>query len=163
MNTIWFDMDGTIYDLYKVADWLPRLRAEDFTVYAEDMPRKHFERINNAIEALVDAGWRVGVITWAGKGYSWDDEQIAEIGLVKHRWLNQYFPALGNGCFACIPYGESKAEYLEQHIGRGLMNVLVDDNKEVRKEWRSHSTEFNAFKTINAARSFVRELESLIG
>ena len=26
---IWFDMDGTIADLYGVEDWLPKLRAYD--------------------------------------------------------------------------------------------------------------------------------------
>ena len=40
---------------------------------------------------------------------------------------------------------------------------LVDDNKEVRQEWRSHSCEYVKFKTINASRSFVRELEGLVG
>ena len=27
--TIWFDMDGTISDLYAVENWLPMLRAEN--------------------------------------------------------------------------------------------------------------------------------------
>jgi hypothetical protein len=35
----------------------------------------------------------------------------------------------------------------------------VDDNKEVRHEWRAHGENF---KTINASRAYVRELEGLV-
>ena len=30
---IWLDLDGTVYDLYNVENWEPRLRAEDPTVF----------------------------------------------------------------------------------------------------------------------------------
>ena len=36
--TIWFDMDGTIADLYAVENWLPMLRASDPTPYAMAKP-----------------------------------------------------------------------------------------------------------------------------
>ena len=35
---IWFDMDGTLADLYSVENWLPRLRAYDPAPYAEAKP-----------------------------------------------------------------------------------------------------------------------------
>ena len=35
MRTIWWDMDGTIANLYAVENWLPMLRAEDTTPYVE--------------------------------------------------------------------------------------------------------------------------------
>ena len=35
MRMIWWDMDGTIANLYGVEGWLPMLRAEDPTPYAE--------------------------------------------------------------------------------------------------------------------------------
>ena len=35
MRTIWWDMDGTIANLYAVNDWLPKLRSEDPSPYAE--------------------------------------------------------------------------------------------------------------------------------
>ena len=35
MYTIYFDMDGTIADLYNVENWLPKLRAEDASPYVE--------------------------------------------------------------------------------------------------------------------------------
>ena len=36
--TVYFDMDGTIADLYGAKDWLPRLRAYDAKIYAEARP-----------------------------------------------------------------------------------------------------------------------------
>ena len=67
MNSIWFDMDGTIADLYKVEGWLDSLRALDWSVYSKCAPRHNYQRINTAIEALIENGWQVGVITWASK------------------------------------------------------------------------------------------------
>ena len=55
--------------------------------------------------------------------------------------------------------------WLDKHEINSCYEVayLVDDNKEVRQEWRSHSCEYVKFKTINASRSYVRELEGLVG
>ena len=35
MKQIWFDMDGTLADLYGVENWLEKLRASDPSPYAE--------------------------------------------------------------------------------------------------------------------------------
>ena len=162
MKSIWFDMDGTIAELYKVEGWLEALRSNDWSVYSNCAPRHNYQRINAAIEALVEQGWHVGVITWASKGISWGKD-LREIAEIKNNWLRNFFPALADENFACIPYGYSKADYLEEMAGAYDVSYLVDDNKEVRQEWRSHSCEYVKFKTINASRSFVRELEGLVG
>ena len=36
--TIYFDMDGTIANLYSVENWLEKLRSEDATPYEEAKP-----------------------------------------------------------------------------------------------------------------------------
>ena len=162
-NTTWFDMDGTIYDLYKQAGWLQALRSEDWErAFYLGKPRAHIDRINAAIEALAGNGWKVGIITWAPKGYGWDDEQIEEVAMVKHRWACEFTPFLADCSFACIPYGVSKAQFLLDMEQAGELNYLVDDNKEVRKDWRSHSCKGCTFKTVNASRSFYRVLEGLV-
>lgn len=159
MNTIWFDMDGTIYELYKIPNWLERVRAFDPTVFSDGLPRHNHERINRAIEALMEAGWQVGVLTWAPKGLGWDDKGLHTIGSQKFGWLCRFFPALADGKFACLPYGESKAQFIEDMGDARDLNILVDDNKWVRADWRSHGENF---KTINASRAYVRELEGLV-
>ena len=162
MKSIWFDMDGTIAELYKVEGWLSALRSNDWSVYSKCAPRHNYQRINMAIEALIANGWQVGVITWASKGIGWGDD-LNEIANEKFNWLCRFFPALADGHFACIPYGYSKADLLEEKYDTYDVAYLVDDNKEVRQEWRSHSCEYVKFKTINASRAYVRELEGLVG
>ena len=158
MNAIFFDMDGTIAELYKVKDWLFALRSNDWSVYDRCLPRAHYERINDAIEALIENGWQVGVITWASKGIGWGQELDA-ISETKFEWLCRFFPALADGRFACLPYGYDKAQFVEE-MGDAYENIyLVDDNKEVRADWRKHGENF---KTINAARSFHRDIEGLV-
>ena len=162
MKSIWFDMDGTIAELYKVEGWLTSLREKDWSVYNECAPRHNYQRINAAIEALVEQGWEVGVITWGSKGIGWSKD-LDEIGEIKFNWLCKFFPTLADGHFACIPYGYSKAQYLEEMDDIYAVAYLVDDNKEVRENWRSYSNKFEQFKTINASRSYVRQLEGLLG
>ena len=157
MNTIWFDMDGTIYELYRIPNWLERVREMDTSVFSDGFPRNDYDRIDIAVEALIEQGWQVGVITWAPKGATMDE--INEVSEVKFNWLCKFFPALANGKFACIPYGESKAQFLIDMGEARTLNILVDDNKYVRADWRKHGEQF---KTINATRSFVRELEGLV-
>lgn len=168
MKSIWFDMDGTIAELYKVKNWLSDLRAGDWSVYDKCLPRHNFERINAAIEALTANGWQVGVITWASKGIDWGAE-LTTIGDIKFDWLCRFFPALADGKFACIPYGESKAEFLSEMGDNYSVAYLVDDNKEVRADWRKFGKYrleegfLCEYKTINASRAYVRELEGLVG
>ena len=162
MKSIWFDMDGTIAELYKVEGWLASLREKDWSVYNECAPRHNYQRINAAIEALVEQGWEVGVITWGSKGIGWSKD-LDEIGEIKFNWLCKFFPILADGHFACIPYGYSKAQYLEEMDDIYAVAYLVDDNKDVRENWRSYSNKFEQFKTINASRSYVRQLEGLLG
>lgn len=158
MKSIWFDMDGTLYELYKIPNWLERLEQGDMSVFEDGKARAHLKRINRAIEGLVKQGWRVGVITWAPKNitprlFAWAND-------VKFNWIVENCPALANS-FACIPYGESKAQFLQDMEAEGAeLNILVDDNKEVRAEWRTHG---KTFKTINASKSFYRTLEGLLG
>lgn len=167
MNSIWFDMDGTIAELYKVKDWLPALRSNDWSVYDRCLPRAHYERINAAIEALIENGWQVGVITWASKGIDWGKELDA-ITEIKFDWLCRFFPALADGKFACIPYGYNKAKYLTEMGSSYGLAYLVDDNKEVRAAWRKFGEQrweegFRCkFKTIDASRSFHRAIEGLV-
>ena len=161
MNSIWFDMDGTIAELYKVKNWLSDLRSNDWSVYDRCLPRAHFERINAAIEALIENGWQVGVITWASKGIDFGGELNA-ISDIKFEWLCRFFPALADGKFACIPYGYDKGIFMmemNETFDNDDMHILVDDNKIVRAAWRKLGENF---KTIDASRSFHKAIEGLV-
>lgn len=162
-KTIWFDMDGTLYDLYKIPGWLKALLDGDASIFnREGYARAHLTRIRSAIIALIAEGWEVGILTWAPKDISWGDDELDRVADAKYQWIMDTMPELADVRFACIPYGESKAQFVIDMGEAGDVNYLVDDNKEVRSDWRDHTGGNGTFKTINASRSYYRELEGLV-
>ena len=61
--TIWFDMDGTIADLYGVENWLPMLRASDPTPYLTAKPLPHMATLARVLNRLQRKGYEIGVIS----------------------------------------------------------------------------------------------------
>ena len=61
--TIYFDMDGTIADLYSTKDWLPRLRAYDAKVYAEARPLCNMNTLARKLNRVQRKGVKIGVIS----------------------------------------------------------------------------------------------------
>ena len=54
-GTIYFDMDGTIADLYAVDNWLAKLRSSDPSPYAEAetlLNMSHLARLLHKVQAL---------------------------------------------------------------------------------------------------------------
>lgn len=62
--TIWFDMDGTIADLYGVDGWLEMLIAEDPTPYAVAKPLVRLSTLARKLNELQRKGYKIGVISW---------------------------------------------------------------------------------------------------
>lgn len=148
---IWFDLDGTLYNLYKVPDWLPRLRQEDVGVYCEQgFERASIRRIVEACNALKEAGYHIGVISWAGKGVSRKDEFFEQTRLVKTQWVEQYFP-VAEKVIIC-EYGKEKSLFAVYG------DVLVDDSLEVRKNWRRNL----GSRAINAKKGYIKKLYKIV-
>lgn len=155
---IWFDMDGTIYDLYKIPGWLDALRANEMNIFSlDDMGRKSLPRIREAVRALMDAGWQVGIITWAPMHIEACTPVFDDCWLEKKHWIDRNFPELADCTFNCVEYGDPKQNWVEDD---SVLNILVDDNKLVRENWRKAGKNF---KTINASRGYVKELVGLVG
>lgn len=156
-KALWFDMDGTIYPLYKQTAWLERLIAEDASVFAENAERKNLDRMRKAVQALKAQGWFVGVVTWLPKEVEMGSAFGRAVEVAKQTWLLEHFPELATHMY-CMEYGQSKREYVDAFAMDGE-HWLVDDNKEVRKDWRSQD---DKHLTINASRGFVKQLEALV-
>ena len=62
--TIYFDMDGTIADLYGAQDWLPRLRAYDAKAYTEARPLCNMNTLARKLNKIQRKGVKTGVISW---------------------------------------------------------------------------------------------------
>ena len=61
--TIWFDMDGTIANLYAVENWLEYLQDEDTKPYAEAKPLVNMARLAKALHKVQRNGYKIGIIS----------------------------------------------------------------------------------------------------
>lgn len=130
--TIWFDMDGTIADLYGVENWLDYLIAEDVKPYAEAKPLVNLSRLARYLNRLQKAGYNLGVISWLSKCGT--DNYNAEVSAVKCEWLAKHLPSVKWDCVNITKYGVNKWET----CGEG---ILFDDETQNRTKWGSKSYE----------------------
>lgn len=146
IDAIYFDMDGTIADLYNVENWEPKLRSYDPTPYSEAKPLYDMGKLNSLIERFAAKGVRVGVISWLSKGSTREyDNKVAK---AKRGWLSKYLPAIKE--IHLVPYGTPKHE-----VAATENAVLVDDNEEVRQSWEG--------ETADATQNILPQLLQLIG
>jgi len=120
---IYFDMDGTIADLYGVKGWLEAINAEDATPYkvAEPLPAialaKEFE----------EKGYEIGVITWLAKGATKEYNKV--VRKVKRDWIAKNLPQATE--IHIVKYGTPKYK-----VAKNKNGILVDDEEPNRKAWK---------------------------
>lgn len=126
--TIYFDLDGTLADLYGVRDWLPMLQASDTTPYRVAATTTDVNVLVDCMRQLVRKGYKLGVITWLAMGGSkkYNDATRA----AKVRWVRRHFGDLITEFHSC-KYGINKRRFSTSDD-----DVLVDDNAEVRQMWQ---------------------------
>lgn len=148
-KAIIFDMDGTIADLYAVENWLPMLREENSEPYRIAKPMYEMNELAELLNLLKGEGWKIVVTSWSSKQAS--REYDKRVRSAKVAWLKKYnFPA---DEIHVVKYGKSKSEVTKD---LGGFQILVDDNAEVRAEWRNGAT-------INAEHNIMEELSKLLG
>ena len=125
--TIYFDMDGTIANLYAVENWLPKLRAYDPTPYMEAAPMLRFCSLARRLNTLQRNGYKIGIISWLSKDP--DPTYGAKVTAAKYYWLGKHLPSVNFDEIRIVPYGTPKST-LASEIG-----ILFDDEEPNRKEW----------------------------
>ena len=123
---IWFDMDGTIADLYGVTDWLPMLIASDPTPYAIARPLVNLSRLARYLNRLQKMGHEIGVISWLSKSST--PEYDAMVSSAKMFWLCRHLPSVKWNEIKIVSYGTNKWE----SCGEG---ILFDDEARNRDAW----------------------------
>ena len=147
MRWIWFDMDGTIADLYAVNGWLDDLIAENTRPYRDAEMLYNADDLNNIIRALKRKGYNVGVVSWSSKKAT--PEYTNRITLEKMAWLKRN--NLNFDKVIVTNYGVRKADTCRS-FGSG---VLVDDEEQNRSAW-------DIGATIDATKNILDELKKLL-
>lgn len=128
VKMICFDMDGTIADLFAVRDWLPKLRAEDPSPYAEAAPMWDMAELR---KVLIELKIEVRIVTWLSKDSS--EEYKDEVRQAKREWLDRYdFPY---DHFHGVRYGATKADSVRNLLNENETAILIDDNAKIRSGW----------------------------
>ena len=82
IKKIYFDMDGTIANLYAVEGWLPMLRAYDPTPYAQAVPMVNMSRLARYLHKAQRMGIEIGIISWLSKEPTEEYDRAVTLGVV---------------------------------------------------------------------------------
>ena len=141
--TIYFDMDGTICNLYANPTWLAQLRAYDPTPYATAKPLVNMSRLARLIRQLQKQGHKVGIISWLSKSST--AEYDRKVTKAKNAWLSQHLPSVSFDEIHIVTYGTPKSTVATDKNG-----ILFDDESNNRLEWNGNAyCEDRIFEILN--------------
>lgn len=127
-KAIYFDMDGTIADLYGVENWLPMLRNSDPTPYKVAKPLLSLSILARYLNKLQASGYVLGIVSWLSKNSTKEyDEAVAT---AKIEWLKSHLKSVHFNEIVIVPYGTPKQEVVNNPMG-----ILFDDEEHNRNEW----------------------------
>lgn len=146
MKAIYFDMDGTIANLYAVDGWLPMLRNSDSTPYKEAKPMVKMNVLARRLNKLQKDGYTIGIISWLAK--DGNKEYNEKVTNAKREWLNKHLKSVNWNEVHIVEYGTPK-----HNIVRYPNGILFDDEDRNRNEWTGTAYDekeiLNVLKAIN--------------
>ena len=123
---IWFDMDGTIANLYGVDGWLEMLIANDPTPYAVAKAMLNMSLLARYLNKAIAQGHEVGVISWLSKNSNAEYDE--KVKAAKLNWLNTHLKSVAFTTIHIVAYGTNKLNT----CGEG---ILFDDELNNRVTW----------------------------
>lgn len=123
---IWFDMDGTIADLYAVDGWLDDLRAENTRPYECAKVLHNMALLARLLNKAQKEGHEIGIISWTAKNGKPEYNKAVETA--KKLWLKKHLPSVKWNVIKVVEYGTNK--YIA--CGGG---ILFDDEIGNREIW----------------------------
>ena len=134
MRTIWWDMDGTIANLYAVENWLPMLRAEDATPYVEAEVMWNMSQLARLMNQVQKLGYKLGIISWTAKnGTESYNEAVKQ---AKLRWLSEHLASVKWDSIYVVSYGTPKSLVMQTED-----DILFDDEEPNRDAWLGEAYE----------------------
>lgn len=124
---IWFDMDGTIADLYGVNDWLEKLINFDPTPYAEAKPLVNLSLLARLMNRVQRNGFEICIVTALSKNSTAEyDEAVIR---AKKMWLGRHLRSVQFDEIRFVPYWFTKND-----VNSGE-DILFDDEARHLEAW----------------------------
>lgn len=127
-KTIYFDMDGTITDLYGVTNWLDYLMEENTFPYEIAKPLLRLSALAKILNRLQREGFKIGIISWTSKCGS--PEYNKKVTAAKEKWLRTHLKSVQFDEIHIVKYGTIKDKFRNTE-----KDILFDDEERNRKEW----------------------------
>ena len=128
MQTIFFDLDGTLVDLYGVEGWLDMLIASNALPYEIAKPLVRLASLARILNRLQKEGYRVGIISWLSKNST--PEYDEKVTATKKEWLRKHLPSIIWDEINIVPYGTAKETFIKT-----AEDILFDDEERNRTNW----------------------------
>ena len=146
---IYFDVDGTFYNLYGYENWLECILSEKTDCYTKSDLLVDYNKFVSILLQLKEKGYTIGIITWLSKNATRNYEN--KVRNAKYRYLNKNF----NGIFDeihIIKYGTNKEKYCTNEN-----YILFDDEELNRINWNKKGI---AYDVINMLETLENILEN---
>ena len=126
-QTIFFDMDGTIADLYGVENWLDYLIEKNPLPYEIAKPLVRLSTLARYLNKLQAQGFRIGIISWLSK----DSNNIYDemVTYTKIKWLEKHLASVQFNEIHIVDYGTPKELFSNGN------DILFDDEENNRDNW----------------------------
>lgn len=140
---IWFDMDGTIADLYGVENWLEMLIAHDETPYAIAKPIVNLSVLARLMNKVQRKGFEICIVSALAKDSTTEyDERVRN---AKIKWLANHLKSVHFDEIRFVPYW-----YTKNDVNTGA-DVLFDDEERHLEKWTG--TAVHASKMIETLKA----------
>lgn len=143
-RTIYFDMDGTIANLYAHPQWLELLRAYDPEPYGTAAVMLNMSLLARYLNKIQAEGYRLGIVSWLSKQST--PEYDAAVTEAKTSWLSLHLRSVSWNVIHIVPYGTPKESFMETDE-----DILFDDEERNRNNWEGEAhTPDEIFEVLKA-------------
>ena len=105
-KAIYFDMDGTIANLYGIENWLEMLVAEDETPYVEAKTMVRMSNLARLLNRLQTKGYVIGIVSQLAKNGT--NDYNAKVTNAKKEWLHKHLTSVHFDEIHIVEYGTPK-------------------------------------------------------
>lgn len=127
-KAIYFDMDGTIANLYGVENWLEDILNKNTRPYKEAKTMVRMASLARILNRLQKEGYVIGIVSWLAKNSTTDYDR--QVTMAKVNWLQRHLPSVHWNEVHIVKYGTPKHAVAKYNRG-----ILFDDEEHNRMNW----------------------------